>query len=274
MTWQAHLRAAWGSLPDGTRRALVIMLVVALGLILLSFVLPPDFQIWAVLALFGLFIVAQAFILWQLGRQSPAVRNGRTLYLQGDFPAAVSVLEADRASGKVDVERDTLLGNTYRQLGDLDESETVLRAAYEADPASPFVTYGLGSTLLAAGRYDEAITLITQALDNGGQSTILFDLGHAQYRAGDLQAAAETLKRANELKLEPHRALLTHYLLWRLAGEPEDDDIGARLAPYEAGLFTWQSVVERFNGTPFGAALTIDVMRMGNILSDYFADKW
>lgn len=266
MTWSTRLRAAWQDLPADLRRLLIGAVLAGLGLVALAFVGPREVQLAAVAGLIGLFLAVQAIILWRLWRQNPEFRQARRAMLQGDFEEAVRLLEASHIAGKLDPAGETLLGNAYRQLSRLDESERVLRAAHQADPDSPFAAYGLGRTRLAQGDYEEAAALIAHALKQRGPATILADLGHAQYRAGMSAAAQESLARADALELEPHRALLTCYLRWRLSGQPADEDLGKRLRRYAHGLETWRAEAERLRATPYGAALAEDVAWMEKLI--------
>ncbi len=268
MTWRDYLRAAWRDLPPGWRRLLVALAMAALGLVLLTFVLPPELQIWPVLALFALFVAVQAAILWRMWRQSPAVRRAQRLYLSGQFEEAARALEEDRLTHRQDVARDTLLGNVYRQLGRLPESETILSEAVEADPGAPYSAYGLGRTLLVMGHFDEAATWIARALRDGGQPTIAADLGYALYLAGKPEAAVQALERAAALELEPHRALMAAYLNWRCGDGAEAELLRRRLARYESGLAVWQAEAERFGHTPYGAALQTDMTAIQGLLEE------
>ncbi|MBN1963934.1 MAG: hypothetical protein JW910_04775 [Anaerolineae bacterium] len=266
MNWRRQLRLAWGNLPGSIRRLLLAALITAVLLLVLSFAGGHDLQLAAVLGLFALFIAVQAVILWLLWRQNPEFRRARRAYLAEDFAGVIVELEPLEAEGRLDAGGAALLGNAYRQLGRLAESERVLRAAHEADPDSPFPAYGLGRTLFAQGLYTDASALIAHALARRGQPTIVADLGHAQCRAGQHDAALESLRQADRIELEPHRALMTRYLLWRLEGEPADVDIVARLTRYDHGLATWHAEAERFQETPYGAALAADLATIERLL--------
>ncbi len=266
MSWQYYLAEGWRRLPGDLRRVIVVAGGMALVLLALSFLLPPEQQLWAVLGLVGVFVLVQGAVLWHFWQVRPTLRRARRLFLEGQFEAVVDILEGERASGQGDAAESTLLGNAYRQLGQLDRSEAVLREAYAAEPGEPFVAYGLGRTLLALGRYAEAADLISGALARGGQPAIVADLGHALYRAGQWDAAADALRRADALRLEPHRVLMTRYLLWRLSGADEGD-LRAQLAPVAAGLEWWQAEAARCGATPYGVALAEDMTHIERLLA-------
>lgn len=266
MSWLSNLRTAWRHVPASIRRLILAALVVSLALLVFSFIGPPDLQLVAVLALVGLFVMIQVGILWIMWRQNPEVRQARKAYTAHDYPEAVRILlAAEREKGQLDVMGQTLLGNAYRQLGQLEDSERVLRAAYEAEPDTPFAAYGLGRTRLVQGAYTEAVTLIEQAYQNRAAQVILADLGQAYYLAGQSEAG-DILDQAARLNLQPHRALMTVYLRWRLSGEASDEVLLERLRRYDHGLAYWQAELERFRDTPYGEALGEDLARIDGLL--------
>jgi tetratricopeptide (TPR) repeat protein len=267
MTWRENLRAAWRGLPARVQRVVLGGGAAALGLVLLTFIGSREVQIAAAIGLFGLFIGLQALILYVIWQQHPEVRQARRMYLAGDFEEAIGVLEAAEATPRgLDTIGLTLLGNAFRQTGRLEESERVLRAAYETDPDQPIVPYGLGRTLLAAGHYADSAALIAHALERRGQPVIVADLGHAQYRAGLIEDARASLLRAAKLEMEPYRALLVIYLLAQLEGEPSGPELQRRLCPYAQGVAMWRTEATRFSTTPYGIALLEDVTRLEELL--------
>lgn len=265
MMIRSFFLGAWQGLSSGQRRGLVAALVAASLLLILSFVGPAEMQLVSVFALVGLLVVVQVVVLWTMWRQNPELRQARRAYMQGEFDRAISILEEVHDADKLEVMGSTLLGNAYRQVGRLTDSEAILRAAHEVDPASPFAAYGLGRTLLVMGQYEEGVSMIQHALDHRGQRIILADLGHAQFRAGDLDAAKASLKQADEIDLEPYRALMTRYLLVRLGQAPERD-VTEWLSRYDHGLAVWQAEAERFTSTPYGVALAEDIAEIERML--------
>jgi tetratricopeptide (TPR) repeat protein len=141
----------------------------------------------------------------------------------------------------------------------LDESEAVLSEAVDKAPNHYFPIYGFGRTLLAEGRYAEAVDAIRHALELGAPSIVRIELGEAYYRLNQPDEAAETLLSAPlELaKPEPYRVLMATYLLYRLGkGEPPALDAVLDGLPY------WEAAAERFRETPYGAALALDINDM------------
>lgn len=60
------------------------------------------------------------------------------------------------------------LGNTHHSLNELERAEAALRRALELDANSVIVLNNLAQTLADRGLYDEALALITRAVDQGG----------------------------------------------------------------------------------------------------------
>lgn len=269
-TWQRLLVAAWHGLSPEARRQVVGVSLLAGALVALAALGPGEWQLAAVLALVALLILVQGYILWKLWQQGSVFREARDAYLRGDFEGAARLLEAGRGDRTLDPAAETLLGNAYRQLGRLEESERVLRSAYQAEPRAPLPAYGLGRTLLVRGQYAEAASLIADALANRGRPVILADLGLAQYRAGMWSEAKASLQEAVGLELEPHRALMAHYLLWRLQERPADGALRAVLEPFRDGLDVWRAEAERFAGTSYGVALSEDIARIKEVLEGQF----
>ncbi len=236
-----------------------IALLGALGLlVLVSLALtfgPEAIRLPGVIGFAGLLIVIQLIIMWaNRGMVTPYTRAQRR-YLDGDLTGAAALLEPLRED-KTAFARDlTLLGNTYRQLGRLDESEQVLLEALDKAPQDYFPIYGFGRTLLSEGRYAEAVDAIQRAIVLGAPSVVQGDLGEAYYRLGKRDDAVLALH--NAAVNEPHRALMAQYLLNRLgAAPPPSTEV------IQAGLAYWQATAERFRETPYGVALESDVYEM------------
>ncbi len=251
----ARLLSVFRAWDRPTRTALVMALVL-LGISLLLALFGSDnVRQPALIGAGGLFIVTQVIILWGNRNMVTAFTQAQRAFLAGDFETARHLLEAVRSAGKADIRDLTLLGNTYRQLGELDASEESLTEALRLRPNHHFPLYGFGRTLLVLGRYKEAVDMLTRALEAGAPPIIQVDLGHAYYRQGMWEEARVTLKGVRPLVVEPHRALMVDYLLYQLEqGEPP--------ALVEVGLLYWHAESERFRQTPYGQALADDVRRM------------
>jgi tetratricopeptide (TPR) repeat protein len=234
-----------------------ILLVVAL---IVTLIAPPDARPQLLVGMGLLLIVLEVTILWGNRSMISVFTRAQRLYMEGELEAARDLLETARP--KADARTLTLLGNTYRQLGQLHESETVLSEAVDKAPDRYFSLYGFGRTLLSEGRYAEAADAIRRALEVGAPPVVQADLGEAYYRLNQAEAAIAALNAAAAIKGglgEPQRALMVSYLLFRLGqAAPPDPDL------VQSGLPYWQAMAERFHDTPYGAALTLDVREMLN----------
>ena len=199
-------------------------------------------------------------------RPSGPLANAQELFMAGDFEAVIKTLEPlldDEAADLVGVK--TLLGNTYRQLGRLKDSELILRKALassslKSGTQAAFPLYGLGRTLLANGDFPGAVRAISEALDSGGRKVIRADLALAHYLSGDESAAVETAKSvAGMLQIETYRALMVNYLLHLLADDARASDMMRRSRD---GLEFWKSEARRFADTDYGQRLAEEIESM------------
>jgi tetratricopeptide (TPR) repeat protein len=237
--------------------ALALALALLVVMLLVAAFGPPGLRQPALIGAGGLLIITQLIILWgNRGMVTPYTKAQRA-YLDEDFETARQLLEGVRASGKADFRELTLLGNTYRQLGEVNLSEEVLTEALRLQPNHHFSLYGFGRTLLVQGKYTEAADAISRALAAGAPSVVQVDLGEAYYRQGLWDEARAALEEVTSLVEAAHRRLMADYLLYRLDhGEPPSE------ALIEAGLPYWRAEVERFRLTPYGRALADDVRRL------------
>jgi tetratricopeptide (TPR) repeat protein len=197
-------------------------------------------------------------------RRHPAgpLADAQRLFMQGDFDEAAHLLEG---LPEKSVEARTLLGNTYRQLARLDDSERLLRAALVINQKNAFPLYGLGRTLLAAGDFSQAAQTMQQALDNGGRKVIRADLALAHYLSGDASSAVEAAKSvAGMLQIEAYRALMVNYLLHHLADDPRALDVMTRS---REGLEFWKNEAHRFADTDYGKRLAQEIEIMERLLA-------
>src|SRR5215211_2794731 len=107
----------------------IVLLVLALVAALLA---PPEVRVPVLGGAGALLLVIELTILWGNRGMISAFTRAQRLYMEGDFAGALALLEGVRA--KADARALTLLGNTYRQLGQLDESEEVLSEAIDKAP--------------------------------------------------------------------------------------------------------------------------------------------
>jgi tetratricopeptide (TPR) repeat protein len=236
-------------------------IALALLPVLLAFVIfgPSEIRVAALIGTGGLLLVVQVAVLWaNRGMITPFTRAQRH-YLGGELDQARELLEPAYHQGKADARMLTLLGNTYRQLGELEESHRVLVEALDKAPDHYFPRYGLGRTLLSEGNYSEAAAMLQRALDAGAPAAVRVDLAEAHYRAGNHAEALAALENLDwrSLAKEPHRHLIAVYLLHRLnGGSPPDVSV------IRSGLPYWEASAARFKHTQYGKDVEQDIQHM------------
>ena len=260
MIWLlSRLRRDFRTWERSTRIAFGIGALLLLVAVITALAAPSEVRIPILAGAGALLLVLEVTVLWGNRGMISAFTQAQHRYLDGDFDGALALLEAVRP--KADARALTLLGNTYRQLGRLVESEAVLSEAVDKAPNHYFPIYGFGRTLLSEGRYEEAAQAIRRALELGAPSAVQGDLGEAYFRLNRADDALDALQKASRAAegrpAEPHRALMANYLLHRLdAAPPPDPEI------VRAGLPYWQATAARFRDTPYGNALESDIDEM------------
>jgi tetratricopeptide (TPR) repeat protein len=232
------------------------LLALAIGLGLWG---PDEARLGALAGAVGLLVVLQLTVLWANRGMVTDLTQAQRLYLAEDFDAVRSLLEALRDQKKADMRALTLLGNTYRQLGRLEDSHRELYEALNKAPNHHFPMYGFGRTLLSEGNYAEAAETLRRSLELGAPTAVAVDLAEALYRAGQNAEAVEALQKVGTLALEqePHRLLMAQYLLYRLgAGNRPANEVVSLGLPY------WMAAAARFQQTQYGADLTQDIRHM------------
>ena len=235
--------------------AVVTALVLFVVIVVIAGVGPQELRLPAVIGIIGLMLVLQVLVLWANRDMVTAYTEAQRAYLRGDFEAARAVLEAQGEAA--DARALTLLGNTYRQLGKLEESEQVLGLALAQHPGDQFPLYGLGRTLMAQGRYAEAADRLEAALKGGAPDVVQVDLAEAYYRLDDAEGARRALAALGEVEQEPYRRLIVAMMRWRLGDAPKPD-----AALVGEGIAYWQATAERFGQTAYGAAVAQVVRAM------------
>ena len=255
-------RRLWRDFPSWERSTRITFLLALVLLALAAVVIlfgPTETRLGALVGAVGLLIVLQITVLWgNRGMVTPFTQAQRR-YLAEDFEGALAILEPMNETGKADVRALTLLGNTYRQLGRLDESHRVLYEALNKAPNHHFPMYGFGRTLLSGGNYAEAAEILQRSLDAGAPAAVSVDLAEALYRAGLQEKALAALNKVDEHTLagEMPRLLMSQYLRYRLdAGDFPDK------AVLRSGMPYWEATAARFEQTPYGADLTQDIRHM------------
>ncbi len=253
----AYILRSFRAWDRPTQIAMLTAIFLFLPTIIALIVGSPQLRQPVLIGLIGLIIATQIIFMWGNRTMVTPYTQAQRFYLVGDFERARQVLETSQSTDKVDVRSLTLLGNTYRQLALLDESEEVLTKALDLRPFDHFPLYGIGRTLLVKGLFAQAAAKIKQALDAGAPTIVQFDLAEALYRQGTGDDTRLALRAAQEIADEPHRALMAAYMLYRLGeGEPPPRELVI------AGLPYWQDNADRFQMTTYGQLLADDVQHL------------
>lgn len=237
-----------------------VRLALIMGVMLLAvtgvfvFILPQETRLAACFGALGLTVVMQIAVLYAYRNMVTPLASAQRDYLAGRYQDVVAALAPMHTAGSADVKALTLLGNAYRQLGELPASIAVLYEALNKSPQYHFALYAIGRTLLSDGEYESAAKQFSLALESGSPAGVNLDLAEAQWRAGDSDAALASLGQVPlaETQAEPVRAWMLWLLRLRLLNE----------APDAAGLAAdadWQLVAERLSHTPYGQALQQDI---------------
>ena len=253
----AYLLKAFRSWERSTQLAFVmafILLLISFGVVLVG---SGTLRQSALIGFVGLIIALQIIFMWGNRTMVTAYTLAQRRYLAEDFIGARDILETFHNTSKPDVNSLTLLANTYRQLGNLDKSEEIVKKALALRPFDHFPLYSFGRTLLIRGLYAQAIDTLKQALEAGAPSIVEFDLGEALYRNANFDASAEVFERIRNPQQEPFRLLMTDFLLYRMARNDAPNAVEVT-----AGIDYWRELANRFQTTPYGQLLVHDVALM------------
>ncbi len=223
---------------------------------------PPETRTLAIVGVIGMIFVLQLITLWgNRGLVKPFTAAQR-FYLAGDLEKARDVLAPVCEAAAADFQELTLLGNIYRQLGELEKSEALLQRALDKESEHFFPLYGFGLTLLARGDYWGAVKALRQALTYKDTPPVRFDYAHALYRAGD-ETALQQMQAVLPALQEPYRELMARYILYLSGqGAPPDADL------IHKGIVFWQASAQRFAQTAYGQALAGDVQQILSLIEE------
>ncbi len=257
-----------------TRLRLAVGLSIMMAVVLFVVLSQADSDsrvAWAV-GFAGLLALLQVMILLRGKGQQGNLLKAQKAFVDGRYEEAVSLLESQlQQQSTSDLKTLTVLGNTYRQLGRLDESAALLQRAVEQFPGKGFPVYGLGRTRLAQGYYHEAAQLIERALKMGARKAVRADLVLALYYAeADQSRIIEVAQQTGRmLNVENYRALMVNYLLAQFATNSAEAQVAKRVMHNSAsGLAYWRGEAKRHATTDFGQRLTSDVGRIEAILQE------
>ena len=246
---------AWDrTVKTGVLTGLVLLLIL-LTLILGA---PRDARPLLLVGVIGVVIVIQGLILWGNRHLVTAYTRAQRQFLAGDYELTrdtllASVAESEQNGKRPSVDTLTLLGNTYRNLGLLRESEDILTTTLQRQPQNPFPLYGFGRTLLAAGRFAEAEAYFQRALDAGGPAGIVFDVALSQVLQDRLDAASQILRTiAQDTTQDAARRWIAQQLL----PVEQQTDFSLSASEIQSGIMFWQKEAARFANTPYGQRVT------------------
>lgn len=244
--------------PTKTAFSLALLVLIACIAVLLGL---PQLQTPALIGVTGGLLALQAIALWGNRHMVTPYTRAQGQFLAGEMAEARDTLlasqaEREAADKSLPVDSLILLGNVYRNLGQLDDSLAALRRAAERRPNYHFALYGLGRSLLAAGNYDGAVVHLAAAHRAGAPEIVALDLAHAEYRCGNLAEALEWLQQIPDTD-EAARKWLHLFLMHKL----EDSPAPSREV-FEAGLPFWEAEAKRFAATPYGQAVRADLDAM------------
>lgn len=224
-------------------------------LLILGFIGPEPIQIPARAGAFGLLLSIQLVILWGNRRMLSPYHEAQQHFMEGDYQAARDILEQIPLGDKVSVDALVLLANTYRHLGQYEDSLAVATRALEEKPDYHFALYGMGKTLMVTGVYEDASNFLTKALSQGAPDVVQFDLGYAYYLSGDNRRAIHHFNNIlSLLQDEPSQLLLAQHCLYQMqSGEQPSIQLIENYLDY------WHNEAAKFRDTPYGQALQTDV---------------
>lgn len=245
-----------------TRIAMTVALILLVGMFAGLAFGGDTLRLPSIVGIVTLMLTMQGIALWGNRRMVTPYTQAQRHYLAGEFQSAQHILETQRQSQNATLRELTLLGNTYRQLGMLDESQSVLYEALDISPDHHFPLYGFGRTLMAKGDYQQAAAYIQCALNAGAPPVVVGDLAEAYYRVGDTESTQQALDGIDEhIHNVPHRQLMTTYIRYRLNMKADP------LPTWERdGLAYWQESARRFAHTPYGQALAQDVSEIQSLI--------
>jgi len=234
------------------RISLLLAMTVFLSMSGLLWLGSERFQQPALVGLVTSLLFMQGLVLWANRRMVTPLTAARRHYLRGDFHQVIRLLASEVTSENPDADALTLVGNTYRQMGNLEESEKVLFKAVNISPEAYFPVYGFGRTALMKGDYDTAKQYLSRAIELNAPPATCVDLAEIHYRLGEIEQMKRMLEVAPS-DLDAPRQLMRMFLSEGNYRVTEDQ---------EAALAYWEEMAKRFSHTAYGVALERDTKVM------------
>lgn len=236
----------------------VLAFIAAFLLLLLSIAGPPESRLWMALGLILLLVVIQVFLLFFRPPDRSAFGLAREAFMAGDFNSAAEQLEK-LITIHPTARSYTLLGNTYRQLGRMQDSRAAIDQALKLRTNNAYALYGMGRLELAQGNFEAAAEWFDRALKAGAPGNVACDLGYAEYFLGNKDAALHTLQKTTRImRLEPYRVYLTNAILYGLISNKVSDGGKTALSNLKSaasGAAYWEAEYARFPDSAYGLAL-------------------
>jgi tetratricopeptide (TPR) repeat protein len=231
--------------------AFLMALILALPALILAVIGDAAIRGYAVASLMASLFVAQLIFLWASRGMVSDYTRAQRHFLRQEFAQAQQILLLHLQKHPKDVQAMTLLGNTYRQQGDLDNSHRILLEAINIQPMNYFPLYGFGRTLLVAGQFEQALQTFQRARQAGGHDITYFDIGESAYYLGDMTTAREALNMGlTRATGDDNRVWMARALLCMMDQSP--------LPPLtDASRAYWTAQAHLFAHTPYGEALHV-----------------
>ena len=210
----ARRRTAWDA-PLKWSLGLAGLLLIAL--LVLGFAGPEEIRQPARIGAFGSLVTLQLLFLWGNRRDLSPYHQAQAHFIAGDYQAAREILEAIPESGRASVDALTLLGNSYRHLGQFETSGRALERALELKPEHHLALFSMGKLRLVRGDYALAGAYLERALEVGAPEMVRFELGQCYYLSGEREQALKTFRTVREHLLdEAAMSLLLEVYRYRL----------------------------------------------------------
>ncbi|MFZ4826348.1 MAG: hypothetical protein ACOYLB_03245 [Phototrophicaceae bacterium] len=237
---------------------------IALALILLNLVVmivSPSLRPAASAALLLLLLMLQFIALWGNRHLTKPITQAQRHYLRGAFSEVVALLQPLQVAQTASTEELTLLGNTYRQLGDLERSRLTLSEAIDKAPQHAFPLYGMGKTLMWLGEFELATSHFLRAEQADPQGVPALDVCEALYRVGRVEEARQRLAKVQPDQLRPEGWVMYRVLCYQLLGKVIPLDAKA----VETGGIYWQEMLARFPKSSYSASLTDEMQAISKL---------
>jgi tetratricopeptide (TPR) repeat protein len=144
----------------------------------------------------------------------PKLNLGRAFLKQGKFGEAIACFN-ELVQQKDSAELHYNLAAALSMQKKYNEAINQLTRTLELNPEYPDAHNKMGMLLIAAGKPDEAITHLKQALETGDNEETYANLGTAYQKTGKNELAIQNWAKA--LQLKPAQVGVLHKLAWALA---------------------------------------------------------